>query len=164
MSWGDYYQRRDAMDQVLAHGRVPDMVPEAFDSREELALALQYRWSQHLTGQVAVALADAEHAPDVDHVEAVASAWRTTARRNPALRTLLDDYAADAGPDFGEAQRVEQRMLAQAAGLADANETAAETTRIGAAFQALIKGTPDRLTRTRTNPVEQLFRRLVASS
>jgi hypothetical protein len=121
MSWGDYYRRRDAIDEVLAAGtHLPDVVPDAFDNREELALALQYKWSLQLTGRIAVALADARH---VDRMQAVAAAWRTTARHNPALRALLDDYTGDAGPDFRETQRVEQRMLAQAAGLADAGET-----------------------------------------
>jgi hypothetical protein len=171
MSWADFYRRRDAIDQVLAYaGRHDDaalpfdeltQVPAIFGSRAELALALQYKWSQALTGRVTVALADAERAPEVDHVQAVADAWRATARANPQLRRLLDEHEPDS--DFREALRAEQRMLAYAAGLADLAEPADEATRIGAAFLALVRGTPDRVTR-RTNPVEQLFRRLVASS
>lgn len=171
MSWADFYRRRDAIDQVLAYaGRHDDaalpfgqltQVHAVFGDRAELALALQYKWSQALTGRVTVALADASRTPEVDYVEAVADAWRATARANPQLRRLLDEYEPD--PGFREAVRAEQRMLAHAAGLADPNEPADEATRIGAAFLGLVRGTADRVTR-RTNPVEQLFRRLVASS
>ena len=168
MSWGDYYQRRDAIDRVLAHaGRnahLPDVVPDMFDGREELALALQYRWSQALNGRIAVALVDTEHQPDSDHLESVASAWRATARLHPELRALLDDYTPESGATFREAQRAEQRMLALAAGLADAHEPRDEITRVGAAFLALIRETREGPTSTRTCVVDQLFRRLVASS
>lgn len=173
MSWGDYYRRRDAIDLVLTRARHHraagrpfdelDTVPDAFADREELALALQYKWSQLLTGRVAVALADAGQAADVDHVDAVATAWRTTARTNPELRALLDGYVADAGPTFLETQRYEQRMVALAAGLADGTEPTDETTRIGAAFLGLVRGRPEHATRTGSSCVEQLFRRLVAS-
>src|SRR5437763_10461035 len=133
MSWTDHYQRRDAINLVLAQAeRTPetglafDELPEvqaAFDSRAELALALQYKWSQLLTGRIAVALDDARHSPDVDQVEAVATAWRTAAGQAPALRRLLDDYAHDADGEFQVTQRAEQRMLALAAGLAEIDET-----------------------------------------
>jgi hypothetical protein len=123
---------------------------------------LQYKWSQALTGRVTVALSDAERALDVDHVEAVATAWRTTAAKNPELRALLDDYLPVAGPAFRAAVRAEQRMIAYAAGLAETGEPAEETARIGAAFIALVRGTP-RTPIRRGNPVEQLLRRLVAS-
>lgn len=167
MGWADFYRRRDAIDLVLARTRrnepVDDIADAVFGGPERLALALQYKWSQHLHGHVAVAVADAEHAPDVDHVAAVASAWRTAARRQPELRRLLDGYARTAGPELTEALRTEQRMLAYAAGLADPGEPAAETARIGAAFLALVRSTPERPIR-HPNPVEQLLRRLVASS
>ena len=171
MSWTDFYRRRDAIDQVLAHARRHDdaglpfeelpAVRAVFGSRAELALALQYKWSQALTGRVSVALADAERAPDVDHVEAVANAWRATARANPVLRRLLDEHEPD--DEFRAAVRAEQRMLAYAAGLADVTEPAGEAARVGAAFLALIRGTPDHTPR-HANPIEQLFRRLVASA
>lgn len=164
MSWDDYYRRRDAINEVLAHeaAELPDGVRGVFADREELALALQYKWSQALFGRVTVALSDAERTEDIDHVEAVAAAWRTTAARQPALRTLLDSYLADAGPEFRAAVHAEQRMIAHAAGLADAGEPAEETARIGAAFIALVRETPKQPIR-RGNPVEQLLRRLVAS-
>ncbi len=166
MSWADFYRRRDAIDLVLTRAQrdeaFDDIAREVFGGSDELALALQYKWSQQVHGRLAVALAEAGHAPDVDHVAAVAAAWRTTAREYPALRRVLDEHVS-MGDGFAEAVRAEQRMLALAAGLADASEPPEETARIGAAFQALIRTTPDRRHR-RTNPVEQLFRRLVASS
>lgn len=172
MSWADFYRRRDAIDQVLAHARrhqtarLPfDELAAArvFDSRDELALALQYRWSCLLTGRLAVALADAGRTQDADHVDAVAAAWRTTARQHPELRRLLDNHAKVGDAESRAALRAEQRMVAHAAGLADADEPADETARIGAAFLMLVRGTPDRPMR-RANPIEQLFRRLVASN
>jgi hypothetical protein len=151
MSWAHFYERRDALDLVLAHARrhpgtgLPhdgfDAVRSVFADREDLALALQYKWSQALTGRIAVALTDAERTPDVDHVEAVAAAWRTAASKQPALRELLDTYAADpdAGQAFRDAVRSEQRMVAFAAGLAEPGEPTADATRIGAAFLALVR-------------------------
>lgn len=150
MSWGDYYQRRDAIDLVLTRARATGLpldeidVPPVFASRDELALALQYKWSQLLTGHVTVALTDAEHTPDIDQVEAVATAWRTTAGQHPGLRALLDSHVAGPDSTFHETQRNEQRMLALAAGLADVSDPADETTRIGAAFLGLVRGTPAR--------------------
>ncbi len=128
----------------------------------KLALALQYKWSQQVHGRVAAALTDAQHAQDTDHVAAVATAWRTTAHRQPVLRRVLDEHVPSSD-EFTAAVRAEQRILALAAGLADTGEPPAEAARIGAAFVALVRSTPNRPQR-RTNPVEQLFRRLVASS
>ena len=54
-------------------------------------------------------------------------------------------------------------MLAYAAGLADTREPADEAARVGAAFLALVRGPRQPVTR-RTSPMEQLFRRLVASA
>jgi hypothetical protein len=174
MTWADFYTRRDAIDSVLAYARrhgataLPfeelDDVRSVFADREELGLALQYKWSQALTGHVAVALSDAERAPDIDHVDAVAAAWRRAAAQQPEVRSLLDAYAAsgEAGPRFRDAQRAEQRMLAYAAGLAEPGEAADEVSRIGAAFIALVRGVPGRTPRRK--PIEQLLRRLVASA
>lgn len=174
MSWTDFYARRDAIDSALAYAGRHEGAPLPFDElddvrsvfadREELGLALQYKWSQALTGHVAVALSDAERTPDIDHVEAVATAWRTAAAKQPEVRALLDAYAASgqAGERFREAQRAEQRMLAHAAGLAETGEAADEVARIGAAFIALIRGIPSQTRRRK--PIEQLLRRLVASA
>jgi hypothetical protein len=171
MSWDDFYRRRDAIDLVLAHARrhpgagLPfeelDAVRAVFADRHDLALALRYKWSQLLTGRVAVALADAERGQDVDHVEAVATAWRTTAAQHPELRELLDSHDPD--DRFRAALHAEQRMIAHATGLAETGEPAHETARIGAAFLALIR-TPRQPVGRRANPIEQLLRRLVASS
>jgi hypothetical protein len=172
MSWANFYQRRDAIDQVLAHAKkhpgagLPthdEAVQAVFADRESLALALQHKWSQILMGHIAAALVDADHTPDIDQVEAVAAAWRTAARRQPALRALLEGHTAEAGDEFRRALRAEQRMVAFAAGLAEPTEPANETARIGAAFLGLVRGTPRQPVNRHANPVEQLFRRLVAS-
>ncbi|HEX3787422.1 MAG TPA: hypothetical protein VHW44_06140 [Pseudonocardiaceae bacterium] len=181
MSWSDFYQRRDAIDLVLAQaGQHPDAgLPQVgtptgattdmtcFTSREDLALALQYRWSLVLQGQLAVALTNAERTPHADSVDAVTSAWRTAAAAQPQLRALLDNYAAEAGtgPVFRARQHAEWRLLALAAGLAEVGEPAEETARIGAAFQRLINTAPPATTgRRRHFPMQRFYRRMAASS
>ena len=174
MSWTDFYQRKDAIDVVLAQVRsnpgaglpFDDLaeVRAQFGSREELALALQYKWSQLLFGKLGVALLDAEHNAEVDNLEAVTSAWRRTATEAPELRELLDSYVEDAGPEFRAALASEQRMLAYASGLAEFGEPAEETARVGSAFLALIRDTPDQQRRRRCSSIEQLIRRVVPSS
>ena len=173
MSWTDFYQRRDAIDLVLAQaGRARGAglpfadLPEArerFSSRAELALALQYKWSQLLLGRLGVALLDAEQDAEVDNLEAVASAWRRTAADAPVLRELLDGYVEEAGPEFLAALAAEQRMIAYASGLAEFGEPAQETARVGSAFLALIRDTPNQRQR-RCNPIEALIRKMAASS
>ncbi|HEY3608570.1 MAG TPA: hypothetical protein VGL06_13765 [Pseudonocardiaceae bacterium] len=172
MGWANHYQRRDVINQVLTHaGQHPGAglpmddaaVRAVFADQESLALALQYKWSQILMGHIAAALVDVGSLADADQVEAVAAAWRTAARRQPALRDLLERHTAEAGPEFRRALRAEQRMVAFAAGLAEPGEPADETARIGAAFLGLVRGPGHRPVNRRTNPMEQLFRRLVAS-
>jgi hypothetical protein len=173
MSWTDFYQRRDAIDLVLARaGRNPGAglpfadlpeVRDQFGSREELALALQYKWSQLLLGRLGVALLDAEGEAEGDALEAVASAWRRTAAEAPVLREVLDGYITDAGPEFRAALAAEQRMIAYASGLAELGEPAAEAARTGSAFLALIRDTPAQR-RCRHNPFESLIRKMATSS
>lgn len=172
MSWEDFYQRRDAIADVLAYaGRHPGVglpfeelpgVRTVFADRESLALALQYKWSMVLMGRIGVALIEVDRTPEIDQVEAVAGAWRMAARQEPALRDLLDTYTSDAGAEFHRALLTEQRMVAYAAGLAEPGDPADEVAAIGAAFLGLVRG--PRTSARRTNPVEQAFRRLVASS
>ena len=173
MSWTDFYQRRDAIDLVLAHAArnrgaglpFADLaeVRAQFGSREELALALQYKWSQLLLGTLGVALLDAERDAEADTLEAVASAWRRAAEQAPVLRELLDGYAEEAGPRFLAALATEQRMVAYACGLAEFGEPAQEVARVGSAFLALIGNIPAQQ-RRRRNPIEHLIRKLATSS
>jgi hypothetical protein len=173
MSWTDFYQRRDAINLVLAQAsRNPGAglsctelptVRAQFGSTEELALALQYKWSQLLLGRIGVALVEAERDEDADNLEAVVAAWRRAAAEAPVLRELLDSYVDDAGPDFRAALAAEARTVAYAAGLAEPGDAADDTARVGAAFLALIRGRTTPPARRR-NPIEQLLRRLVASA
>ncbi len=141
MSWTDFYRRRDALDAVLRtaapHADTP-ATPLAFDrdlfaTEDELLLALHYRWMQQLTGRLGVALEDSAH----DRVEIVTRTWRTLAAEQPALRSVLDQHLTST-----EAVEREQRMLALTAGLAELSEPTAEITRVGAAFEALIRTSP----------------------
>jgi hypothetical protein len=74
------------------------------------------------------------------------------------LRALLDQHADDAV--LRPLVDAEHRMLARAAGLTEAGDSAVEEASIGAAFVALQKSAPDR----HRNPVERLLRRLVPSA
>jgi hypothetical protein len=177
MSWEDFYRRRDALDAaVRLAGRDPEgalpfaQVPnatEVFTGPAELLLALHYRWTMKLTGRLGMAVADAERDPSIDRVDAVMTAWRETAGEFPVLRRLLDAHADDHGGALRPAMAGEHRMLAFAAGLADAGEDAEEVTRIGQALLALIRTSPEPepvpQQQRRRNPIEQLLRKIVAN-
>ena len=134
MGWNDFYRRRDALDAVLRRDPAGPLEFDrtAFETADELLLALHHRWLQQLTGRLGVALADTD-----DRVETVLRTWRVLAAEQPALRGVLDAHLAD-----GEAVEREERLLALTSGLADLSEPAAEVTRIGAAFLALIRSEP----------------------
>jgi hypothetical protein len=134
MGWNDFYRRRDALDAVLRRDPAGPLEFDrtAFETADELLLALHHRWLQQLTGRLGVALADTD-----DRVETVLWTWRVLAAEQPALRGVLDAHLAD-----GEAVEREERLLALTSGLADLSEPAAEVTRIGAAFLALIRSEP----------------------
>jgi hypothetical protein len=150
MGWNDFYRRRDALDHIVETGELD--VPDMFDGPGEVLLALQHRWSQQLAGRVELA----ESADDP--VGAVRDAWRETAAANPALRSLLDEYAGH--PALYAMMRAEHRSLAHAAGLTNAADGPAEQAAVGAALVALTRtGLPE----PRRSPVERFLRRLVTS-
>src|SRR5882672_2947419 len=153
MSWNDFYRRYDALNAVLEQasldpaGTLPFTevpgVAEVFGSPAELLRALHHRWFMALTGRVEVALAEAERDRDVDPVDVVAAAWRSTAVWHDVLRRLLDANTEEHGAAMRAALEGEQRMLALAAGLADPHEPKEEITRIGATFLTLLRTAPD---------------------
>jgi AcrR family transcriptional regulator len=153
MGWQDFYARRDALNAAIEQGELRPSA--AFPDENELLLALQHRWTQRLTARVELA-----ELTDDDPVDAVGAAWRRTAEDNPQLRALLDEHADNLA--LRPLVDAEHRALARAAGLAEAGDSAEEEASIGAAFVALQRTTPDR--GPRRNPVERLFRRLVASA
>jgi hypothetical protein len=134
MGWNDFYRRRDALDAVLRRDPAGPLEFDraVFETADELLLALHHRWLQQLTGRLGVALTDTD-----DRVETVLRTWRVLAAEQPALRAVLDTHLAD-----GEAVEREERLLALTSGLADLSEPAAEVSRIGAAFLALIRSEP----------------------
>lgn len=168
MSWKDFYRRRDVMETVLRLAardpeaplpftEVPD-AEHAFGSQEQLLLALHYKWTQILGGHLRTELTK-----DADHVDAVTSAWRTAVRGNPTLRAVLDANL-DRCPALRPLHEAEVRMLAVAAGLADAGEPTTEVTKVGIAFDALLRQRlQPRRARTR-GPMGQLLRMLAPSA
>lgn len=170
MSWKRYHQRRQAMDIALTRAtRDPSALPysehplveAAFESRTELLLALQYTWSQQLNGRLELALYEADR-NDTDRVEAVADAWRRTARENPVLRRVLDAHLDGDEPALKRAREDEARELAVTAGLAERIEPAEEASRIGAAFTALLRTRPSTPQAGRRNPMRRLSERLAS--
>jgi hypothetical protein len=170
MGWNDYYRRRDVMESVLRRARrdaqaeVPfdeiDGAAEVFGNRQNLLLALHYKWSQILGGHLRTELAG--QPDDADLIDAARVAWRRAVNANPTLRALLDANV-DRFPALRSAHEAELRMLALTAGLADGDEPATEITRIGATFEALLRNTPARSS-GRWNTVGRLLRQLVASA
>ncbi|MDA3626875.1 hypothetical protein OU415_15625 [Saccharopolyspora sp. WRP15-2] len=145
MSWNDFHQRQSAIATVLGNARqnpdqALDLVPAPFTDTTELLRALQYKWTQQLTGRIDVALAETDDAADGDRIQAVTEAWRRTAEANPALRDLLDRHQAN--PVLRHDAAREHRMLALATGLAEPAEPDAEIARVGKAFLQLIRATP----------------------
>ncbi|GAA2339593.1 hypothetical protein GCM10009854_14990 [Saccharopolyspora halophila] len=145
MSWNTYYQRKHAIAEVLDNARrdprsALDTIPNPFTGAGELLAALHYKWMQQLNGRVEVALADTEHSPHGDRVEAVTTAWRRTAATNPALRDVLEHHAEH--PVLRAANAQQHRMLALAAGLAEQHEDEHDIARVGQAFLHLLRATP----------------------
>ncbi|MFR9729143.1 hypothetical protein ACL03H_07940 [Saccharopolyspora sp. MS10] len=170
MTWNDFHRRQHAIRAVLDHAAAdpaaplrPELVPaaaEVFADRAELLRALQHKWNRGLLGRIDVAAEDADADPRGDRVEAVGAAWRRAVEANPVLRQVLDAHAAD--PAIAGLVRRERGVVAVSAGLAEADEPAAELDRIGSAFLRLLDTAPPTETRRRRNPLHQL-RRLMPS-
>ncbi|MCP3801827.1 hypothetical protein NLX83_21410 [Allokutzneria sp. A3M-2-11 16] len=157
MSWEDFYRRRDALDAAVtaACARSDALLP-AVAEIEDVPAALHYRWMLLLTSRVDLALLEAERTGG-DRVEAVSSAWHRTAETEPALRRVLD---ANPVPDASLAR--ERRMLALAAGLAEAGDSSEDIDRIGAAFLGLVRNAPKPV--ARHSPLSGLLRKLALSA
>ncbi|MBV9846195.1 MAG: hypothetical protein JOZ47_14155 [Kutzneria sp.] len=157
MSWHDFHRRREVIDAVLAQadpdptGTTPidtllDRVPggrEVFADGARLLLALHHKWIQLLVGRIGLALCTVDTLPDGNRVEAVAAAWRRTAREHESLRRLLDANAGDISPVASTAS--ERRLLAVSAGLAELDEPTEVIDRIGLAFLTLLGSTAPEL-------------------
>ncbi|MEN0139494.1 MAG: hypothetical protein AAGC80_30380 [Rhodococcus sp. (in: high G+C Gram-positive bacteria)] len=111
MSWNDFRARRAVLDEILARADADPVAALRFDevsgalrlfgSADNILLALQHRWSNHLAARLDQAVEDGTP---------LNAAWRELAWEQPALRALLDAAAARSLPLRG-AQRDEQRMI-----------------------------------------------------
>ncbi|WP_040586669.1 hypothetical protein [Sciscionella marina] len=152
MSWDDFYRRRDAVNTVLAtaarrgNGALPyDELPavrEVFGTREELLTTLQYKWQQTLTGQIDVAIAEADDDPRIDRFDVVRDAWLAATKREPVLRAVLD--ANEHHPAISGRIANERRKLAHLAGLTSAGDSEEEATHLGGTFLALVRAGNDK--------------------
>lgn len=144
MSWIDFRRRQEVLDSALSHAsQLPEIealfattpcARAVFVDATELLSALQYKWTQLLAGPLELAQYTAECDPMVDRLSAVISARQETANRYPTLRLVLD---ANELPTAIAAH--EQRMLALAAGLAEATEPDEQIIRLGAALLAMLQ-------------------------
>lgn len=160
MTWNDHHRRRGALDAAVEHARhapndlpTPELIPAArgvFTDADELLCALQYRWTQLLTGRLDAIAIEATSAPEhaADPLATVRSAWQRTADANPALRALLDHHvdppAPGSSPQLREAAARERRMLARAAGLVETGDEGSDIARVGSAVRRLIRLPADR--------------------
>lgn len=175
MSWNDYYRRRDVIDAVLRHARRDPDGPlpfadnadaaELFGTRENLLLAMHYRWQQALNGRLRTEIGGPEDTADVpgdgadDQVEAVSRAWRRAAADNPTLRAVLDAHVEEY-PSLRRAHEAELRTLAVTSGLAEPGEPEDEVTQVGYTLLTLMQARAGGITAPRRNPVGQLLRKL----
>lgn len=178
MSWTDFYRRQEILEAALRHARRAPGAPlelaeipgatDAFGTEEKLLLALQHKWSQVLGGHLRAELADPEDALADgvgDQVDAVSRAWRRTRSEHETLRAVLD-ASLDRHPALVALHEGELRMLAVTSGLAEPGEPTDELTRVGYAFDSLVRAVdrrPERPARRRS-PVGHLLRLLAPSA
>ncbi|WP_086825271.1 hypothetical protein [Allokutzneria sp. NRRL B-24872] len=157
MSWDDFYRRRDALDAAVTTACArPDTRLPMVTEVDDVPAALHYRWTLLLTSRVDLALLEAERTGG-DLVEAVTAAWHRTAETEPALRRVLD-----ANPAPAASLAREHRVLALAAGLADAGDSTEDIERIGSAFLSLVRSAPKPV--ARRSPLSGLLRKLALSA
>jgi hypothetical protein len=172
MSWTDFYRRQEILEAtVRLAARNPgaplplDEVPgaeEHFGTEENVLTALQYKWTQVLSGRLRAEVTDPDDADGFgDHVDAVTRAWRATVEEHEALRAVLDG-AFERNAALRRMHEGELRMLAVTAGLADAREPGEEIVKVGHALEALLRTSRDEPARRR--PVMGHLRRLLAPS
>ncbi|QRP44241.1 hypothetical protein [Amycolatopsis sp. FDAARGOS 1241] len=178
MSWTDFYRRREILEAAVRQAKRTPGEPldlaeipgatDAFGCEERLLLALQHKWTQVLGGHLRAELADPEDAADDgvgDQVDAVCRAWRRAQAEHEALRALLD-AGLERHPALVPLHEGELRMLAVTAGLAEPGEPAEELTRVGYAFDSLVRAgdrRPERPARRRS-PVGHLMRLLAPTA
>ncbi|MGW4484477.1 hypothetical protein ACWEOE_11620 [Amycolatopsis sp. NPDC004368] len=178
MSWSDFYRRREILEAAVRHAKrtlgeplalaeIPG-AEDAFGCEENLLLALQYKWTQVLGGYLRAELADPEDAAAEgvgDQVDTVARAWRRARAEHETLRAVLDG-ALPRYPALLAQHEGELRMLALTAGLAEPGEPVGELTRVGYAFDSLVREGEDRAAAParRRSPMGHLMRLLAPSA
>jgi len=130
MSWDTYHHREEAVREAVRlidrtrDGHLPfaesRVIERAFETPEDLLLALQMRWHRRLMNYVEAELAE----EPLDLEEAAARAWHRTARDLPGVRAVLD--AHDDDPVLATGRRKDLCYLASAAGLAGLDDPNAE--------------------------------------
>jgi hypothetical protein len=176
MSWNDFYRRRDVMNDVLRRarrnpeGELPFAevtgAEELFGTKQDLLLALHHKWTRLLSGYLRAESAGPDDTlagdQENDQIDAVSRAWKKAAKDHETLRAVLDAHLGES-PALLAMHQADQRMLAVTAGLADAREPIAEITKVGVAFDALLRSSLARPA-YRRSPVGHLLRMLAPSA
>ncbi|WP_370939272.1 hypothetical protein [Amycolatopsis sp. cg13] len=173
MSWTDFYRRREILDAAVRQARRAPQAPlslaeipgaaEEFGTEENLLLALQYKWTQLLSGYLRAEFADPDEADlPGDQVDAVTRAWRQAQHDHEDLRAVLDG-ALERCPALEPLHRIELHTLALTAGLAEPGEPADEIVKVGRTLDALMRAGDAGPVRRR-GPVGHLMRLLAPSA
>lgn len=135
-AWETHHQRTAALRDVVAAledgaADLPwnDDLERVFGDRASLLIALHDQWSRHLATRLDLAL----ELHDIP-AAAVAEAWSAVAAQLPAVRRVLDQYAAH--PALAGPRARADRMVAVAAGVAALDDPLAVAAPRGAAFLA----------------------------
>lgn len=135
-AWEAQHQRAAALREVVdaleaGSPELPwnDDVERVFGDRAGLLVALHDQWSRHLATRLDLAL-ELHDIPSA----AVAEAWSAVAAQLPAVRRVLDQYAAH--PALAGPRARTDRMVAVAAGVASLGDPLSFAAARGAAFLA----------------------------
>jgi hypothetical protein len=173
MGWTDFYRRREILEAAVRQAKRAPQAPlelaeipgaaEEFGTEDKLLTALQYKWTQLLSGYLRAEFADPDDAGFAgDRVDAVTRAWHHAQRDHEDLRAVLDGALGRCAA-LEPLHRTELHLLALTSGLAEPHEPADEIVKVGQTLDALLRA-GDSCPVRRRGPMGQLLRLLAPSA